>query len=644
MRHVASLLDQRRWPFIFLLFYAIIAVSFLLLLLYGATTGFDFTDEGFYYVSYEYPAEYSGNSLSMFNRIYSPLYYILGRNILLLRIIDILSVVGIGLFAARYSFSRRSVCELREYFHFKFAPLLVSIILSFFALLNYQILLLSPSYNSLAFIACVTFFIGASSLEKLTVEISQKSPSSLLLFYKIISPVIVGISFSISWLSKPTTFAVLFIIYLIYIIALSAFRALPLKFLIKSAVTSFAIFSFIVVVFIRYHFEGFTGYIADVNLSLYYSSLLQSGHTSITETLPRLLSVARIIFPITFLAIWQLLAIHVFFGRQRQVNHYRQVKKLFLFLTIALLCVCASSTYSLSQICISGLYSLPYVFFASLLFKQVLFYDVFHDSAYTKASISTLSKPTVTLTLLTYFIPLAFAFGTNVGYEGKISCAIFFVILASHLGLQSLPANHSAFSQVKNYTLFLMALFIPFLCALLLILHGIISPYRRDTSLFQPQLAAMVHSTSIRISKSRAEFIKLLSGSLVQSGFVENTPVLDLGNGLPGLIYAVKGFPLGRPWMFTGYKGSDVYFAETLTRAGCSSRSKAWLFIQSPSSVGLNIASDLPDFASIGLPPINQYELVFRGELPRSLHRKGDPQYLYVYKPSTHANLVYCSD
>ena len=56
MRQVASLLDQRRWPFIFLLFYAIIAVSFLLLLLYGATTGFDFTDEGFYYVSYEYPA------------------------------------------------------------------------------------------------------------------------------------------------------------------------------------------------------------------------------------------------------------------------------------------------------------------------------------------------------------------------------------------------------------------------------------------------------------------------------------------------------------------------------------------------------------------------------------------------------------
>ena len=151
-------------------------------------------------------------------------------------------------------------------------------------------------------------------------------------------------------------------------------------------------------------------------------------------------------------------------------------------------------------------------------------------------------------------------------------------------------------------------------------------------------------STSLRISKSRAEFIRLLSDSLVQSGFVENTPVLDLGNGLPGLIYAVKGFPLGRPWMFTGYEGSDEYFAETMTRTGCSSRSKAWLFIQSSSSVGLNIASDFPDFASIGLPPISQYDLVFRGELPRSLHRKGNLQYLHVYKPSIHANLVYCGD
>ena len=644
MRRIVSFLDKCRWPFISLLFYAITAIFILILLLYISTTGFDFTDEGFYYVNYEYPVEYSGNSLSLFNRVYSPLYYFLGRDIFLFRILDLFSVVGIALFAARYSLSRNSVCQLRNYFHFKFAPLLISIFFSLFALLNYQLVVLSPSYNSLAFIACAMFFIGASSMEKLAIEISQKSSSSLILFYKIISPLIIGISFSISWLAKPTTFAALFIVYWAYIAALYAFRAVPPKFLIKSVAASLALFSLIIVVFVCHNFAGFSGYVADVNLSLYYSSLLQSGHTSIAEVIHRFLSLARLIFPITFLAVWQLLAMNVFLGRKRQSNHYHLAKKIFLLLTIALLFVCVSSTYSLSQICISGLYSLPFVFFVSLLFKHGLFYESFQEILHASVAILPMSKPTLALAILSFSLPLAFAFGTNVGYEGKISCSIFFVILASHLCLQSLPAYDSASSRIKNYTLFLLALFTPSLCALLLILYGIISPYRRDTFLFQPQSTAMIHSTSLRISKSRAEFVKLVSASLGKSGFVDNTPVLDLGNGLPGLIYAVKGFPLGRPWMITGYKGSKEYFSETLTRSGCSARSRAWLFIQSPSSADLNIASDFPDLASIGLKSINQYELVFTAELPRSLHRKGNSQYFHVYKPSLHADLAHCSD
>ena len=68
-----------------------LSMGFFLQYLYFAPYGFDLTDEGFYFNWYKYPDSFPA-VITFFGFVYAPPYYLLGENIVALRVFNLLTI------------------------------------------------------------------------------------------------------------------------------------------------------------------------------------------------------------------------------------------------------------------------------------------------------------------------------------------------------------------------------------------------------------------------------------------------------------------------------------------------------------------------------------------------------------------------
>lgn len=595
-----------------------VSILILLVIIYSTGYGFDITDEGYYYINYEFAGLYQGNSLTLFGPFYQWFYEALGKNIQIFRSLDILVIYLMSLIVVRISFTAQFSSILAKYFGLQKAPILLSIFCASFSFLLYHIWLLSPNYNTLSFVSCLLLLLGFLLLRPIYSISSIKVLRSLKLIERLqiaFSPITIGVGLSLAWVAKPTTFAALFSLVLLSLCYLYFGIKIHRNWLIIAFKVSCVVVFASLGLFILFHYSTFRNYLAEVASSLHYYSILASGHTSLWHSISKLLSVSRLIFAASFLAVLQLVVFKFLVVRHLPKIEKSQLyflRSLFLFLSSLLFCVIVSRTSSYSDLAISGLFAFPFVLFLCLRAKNNCL--IAHSSEIVSSTLSTLNqqKYSFFISSLAFVLPLAFAIGTNVGYEGKFASA-FIIILIGAIELVQRQAVQN-FEQV-TYIMrtFCLSMILPCFCLLLLIGHGLYAPYRQNSNFFSASQYARIHSTDLKFSDSVAQFYRNLSSVLSSNGFDEGTPVLDLTHGSPGLIYAFKGFPVGRPWMLRGYPGGNASMLHSLKGITCKEASSIWIFADK------NELYSNPEYlsglAEISIIPLDssRYELIYEG-------------------------------
>ncbi|AMA60021.1 hypothetical protein [Bradyrhizobium sp. CCGE-LA001] len=102
-----------------------------------------------------------------------------------------------------------------------------------------------------------------------------------------------------------------------------------------------------------------------------------------------------------------------------------------------------------------------------------------------------------------------------------------------------------------------------------------------------------------RLMLSQA-FHDYLVGARTQAraaGLEVGTPVIDLANA-PTLLYVLETRPLGLPWLFGGYPGSNALAVKALGVENCADMAKAWVLIAPEGPRHLDYAGVLASFGA----------------------------------------------
>lgn len=189
----------------------IAACAILASVLVFSSCGFDLTDEGYYFLSME-NSRHAVASITQFGFVYRPLYVLMHGSVALVRMVNYSTTFGLAwilclvLFKQRFGgggFARGKIAfSLAITAAFASASLLVS---------SFE-LPQSPSYNTLAFQAILIGIIGLLLAD-------SDEPRQLLFGH-----LLIGLSWWLSFMAKPTTAAGLGLLGLIYLIILGRFR------------------------------------------------------------------------------------------------------------------------------------------------------------------------------------------------------------------------------------------------------------------------------------------------------------------------------------------------------------------------------------------------------------------------------------
>ncbi|MGI9443045.1 MAG: hypothetical protein ACR2N1_11305 [Rubripirellula sp.] len=150
-----------------------------------------------------------------------------------------------------------------------------------------------------------------------------------------------------------------------------------------------------------------------------------------------------------------------------------------------------------------------------------------------------------------FWLPYAFAFGTNINYWDKGATIAFFWVISLAVAISALPPRKSQLSYVL-----LIASFLPLFCVLDLE-NAYTNPYRQESFADTAMKPVTIGrgKTEIMMAEETADLIALLRQEVKAAGFEEGMPVLDLTSQGVGLIYTIGGnnFPAvwssaGSPW------------------------------------------------------------------------------------------------
>jgi hypothetical protein len=155
---------------------------------------------------------------------------------------------------------------------------------------------------------------------------------------------------------------------------------------------------------------------------------------------------------------------------------------------------------------------------------------------------------------------------------------------------------------------------------------GLATPYR----LAAPVAAQLVPTemgwgSVLKVDSKTSEFVASLRKAAAQSGFCQGDMAIDLSGSLPGAVFAIGGRMPVFPWLFAGYPFTSDFAREYLKRLGQTRLALAWLVtsdtrnslsMQELQSFGVNfsayrLVANLPypiDGASVRLyaPPADQ--------------------------------------
>lgn len=572
------------------LLYFLPIISFTALLLFLSNYGFDLTDESYYLLWTFSPEEYSVGS-SAFGYLLHPIAWLVGGNFVFLRMINIV-ITGILGFVLFSTLIRQNLEKLRLS---RRGGFLLASFLSVSVFMNFSGLLLTPSYNSLAFqglLVIAIFFLELMNNKKqktLLFSFSVGSALAVIFFAKPTSGIFAGILLSIiTLLAIPFAKSLKIFIHLLFGVITTS--SIILIYLISQGVA-----------FPQFFIDG-----AKL-LQLFDSSY--SFSNIIRLDLNFEFKIAILIVSI-FFTLWTF-TLELSRGRSKTPYIWLGILLIELYFL--------GNFYNL--VSLSGWGSTHFFFFG---FIGTLFFVLL--SALKKTWI-TPTRNLLVVTIGIFTLPWIFVLGTNGNYfaaESKASVFWILAILIILVGTQ--PTDF-----FKPYTLVIFTAITAFIVVLGLI-DSIVVPYRQPSLLTSQYVPIEIGSnhTVVRVTNQFSLFIDSVNKSASRAGFDSGTPIIDLTGESPGIAYILNGTTASQPWLIGGYPGSISFVEEVLHRTSCEKLNRAWILYSDENARFISPAV----LEKVNLNLSNDYDLVASWMIPSGYGSSGNSYRQGLYKPN----------
>lgn len=511
------------------------SLSILFCALWYGRFGFEFTDDGYYLAWAAHRSRYLW-SVSQFAFVYGPTFDVLGRNVALYRILNLLLIFGLASTLAGL-WIRAHLTELTTS-----TQITAAIGLSTSALGIVGAQLSTPNYNTLAFTGMLLTSIGLVLASKRYISFAT------------LGGVLTGTGGWLCFMAKPSTAAALAVC--VFILALlSAVRSFRFWVAAALSVTGLlwssarlidgSVERFIERLRLGYDMQVLSGAGYSSSSLFRWDPLILTSQDAaacliaffgtisaaclVDPTRPRLANGSLFAPPI--LVVWIIVGALGWIALGQWAT--------------------ALSSFPLLGICLGAGSS-------SIMARPALASEV--------------QTPIWPIACAFLLFPHVFAFGTNNNHWSVGSNVAFFWVLAGLAPLMAYVRLPNAIIAVTAATQIVSAL---------ALYGGIQQPYRQPAALWMNMASASVGSThsNLRIDAGYAAYIAEVRDKTTRSGF-QSEPILDFTGQSPGLLYALNATPVGYPWLAGGYSGSANVLISSLKLESCRTLSSAWLLME----------------------------------------------------------------
>lgn len=489
--------------------------------------GYDINDESYYLMFDSAPRPYHF-SISLFGFFWHPLYKLVGGNIALLRIAGASILVACS---AVFAFALQKFSDFQPTRNERYVIVLS---ISTSAFWFFTTWLAVPSYNELNLCALLLFFSGLLTATASNKNIQAKAP------YQAIGAAIVsGASLGVMALAKPTTCAAAVALGITWLILLRPPKAL---FLITVSAVSAITVLVISILLIDGSFSVFfareMSSLAVLKLSdrpgdmhgIVDSVIGPFSKGRVWKVYPAIALGAAIFGVCLGIVSTALGVMKISQGLQRGIS-YGLVVALGVFVALAravdLQATIAWYNYHAWN------YTLPLMVLAIVI---VL--------ARTERVARDRWQRRLVATFLVASAPIAYSIGTNVTLmRHMVAASVFWAASALLICTLASPPRRTQMIGI-----------IAFLCGAVTIglLLGVVrAPLPTEASLTQQteQVSVGPDKALLRVDKATADYITSLQHAAVEAGFKAGTPIVDLSDFGPGIVFALSGSAPGIPWL-----------------------------------------------------------------------------------------------
>ena len=558
--------------------------------------GIDFSDEGFYLNWIANPSEYT-ISYTQFGFLYAPLFELLNRDLVLLRIANLCISYLVSCFlissVMRKLLHMPSSTETNALAGFLSIPVFLYYSFDF---------ILTPSYNSATFqLMILTLFL----LLNFDQGAYKKSFKGIVIQH--INCVALGLAGLALALVKPTAGAVLAIFCLFYL-AKNGLIYRQLVFLVLLTVFSgLAAVALLIDSSINSFYDRLSGGLA----VLVTRDAGYSWQDLIRKILPNksfVILAATISLPT---------AIVSFFLSPR-LRATLETNSIFWAAGVFMILI-AGRHYAVEN----SIFLIP-GFVAGVWiagFKQKIFVGAY-------------LRKLVAFTVLLLFGPLIYSFGTNGNLFWNAQPAIFFLVIIGMIGMIKHFDGHAKKEVIfLNFGVIMVAL------TYFLVDESAKSPYRQNVPLLEMESQINSVSANLLVQKSSADYFSSFEKLAAINGFQPEDRVLDLSGRVPAVAFLLGGKNLGTPWMNGAYRGSIASAKLALSYVDCLDLHSAWLITEpnGQRELPLSAFSDLNIFKE-------DYVLLGSVHVPAGISGAAKSGLQNFYKPSELKRSKYCLD
>ena len=567
-------------------FFFSLMIIYLLKIMSFAIYGIDFSDEGRHLNEIKHTFTY-GWSASQYGAVIHPIAELFDYNIPAFRVfnVGITFILYFLVLLIQIAKSKKASLSSRSFIYtccFSFGVLG----LSFF---NFW--LPTPSYYSLTFQSLLVYWI---SLKYLDVR-----EHSTLRFYKIVP---LCFSSSLVFMSKPSSYLVIFLISLIVMWIFAKNRIFSIAAYI---LTTIAILSSISWLIFEHPFRIIGRILIASRFMSMQDPLYQLGNVIRIDSFPFSWKLLLLVFTFTIVLARLIAIFSISQGNSGTFSLFilLSIMSLIIYIFVVnydfnsnpMILLISSLPMGLGLLCVFSRNKL-------VIFERVL-------------------NPNLALLLL----PLAFAIGSNGNLWVASLQAIFFVVLYAWELVQSI--ENVRFSRISQIAI--LALCLPI--GVLSIEFGVSNPYRQMNSI-SAQVSNTVQDRNlggIQVSNEIANDLQQMYSVAADAELKSGQPILDLTGQSPLAIFALDAYPVGSPWMVGGYAGSNALATEVLKEVSCEILISSWLLIERAGPRELNVDDALNSFGS----NLNDYSKVGSWYTPKGAGGYLEKRLQELYEP-----------